>query len=154
MLKDGKLFISWEDIERDSKELVKKILSKKNTYKGIVVISRGGIGVVALLSRLLDIKLIDIMCIASYSNETNQQVELEVFKEPSLAIEDKGKGWLIVDDLIDSGDTYKYVSKALPESDFVCLYNKSNTSTFLDNILYAKDYPKDTWIVLPWEISL
>lgn len=158
MIIHNKINITWQQIEADSRELVKIINENHKTYKGIVAVARGGLGVATLLSRLLDIKLIDVLCMASYDKTSNMQTTTQIFKTPDTAILDKGKDWLVVDDLIDSGDTYKYIKTILPYGDFCCLYNKLDKSSEIhqkadvNSILGVKDYPKDRWIVLPWEI--
>jgi len=147
----AKLSFDWQDVEHDTVTLVKKIKESGALYKGMVVVSRGGLGVAALVSRLLDIKLLDIMCVASYNHANSNKTELQILKNPDLAQKDKGSGWLVVDDLIDSGDTYKYIIKILPQADFACLYNKSNQESFVKNIFFAKNCPRDSWIEFPWE---
>lgn len=147
MAKDIKL---WNEIEEDTIELAKQIEAHNISYKGIVVISRGGLGVAALLSRLLDIKLIDVMCLESYTEDRNR-ASLKVIKEPSLAIQDNGEGWLVVDDLLDSGATLDYSSKILPKAIFCCLYNKNESYQRGEKLIFTKNQPAESWIEFPWE---
>ncbi|MGV3278797.1 phosphoribosyltransferase family protein [Rickettsiales bacterium LUAb2] len=149
----GKLLITWQDVENDLRIIVKKIQQSNKNYKGLVVIARGGLGVAAILSRLLDIKLLDMACLASYDNASNSRLEINDLKKPTTAMEDLGENWLVIDDVIDSGATYDYIRELLPKADFSCLYNKSDNPEYQKLIIYAKAYSKDTWIEFPWEIA-
>lgn len=147
-----KIVFSWQEIEKDTIAVVEKVKKSGIAYKGLVVVSRGGLAVAALVSRLLNIKLLDIMCVASYNCVSSDKVELEVLKNPDLAQRDNGENWLVIDDLIDSGDTYKYIASILPKADFACLYNKLDKENLINKkIIFARNCITDSWIEFPWE---
>lgn len=146
-----KVIFNWQDLEQDCIILFNKIKQLKTSYQGIIAVSRGGLIIAAIISKLLDIKLIDTFCISSYEDDLKESTKLEVLKIPIEAQKDCGENWLILDDLIDSGHTYEYIDNIMPKAHFACLYNKSNKNDYINNIIFAKVYPKDSWIEFPWE---
>lgn len=146
-----KVNFNWQEVEQDCVVLFNKLKKYNLSYKGIIAVSRGGLAIAAIISKLLDIKLIDTLCVSSYEDTLKSFTKLDVLKEPLQAKQDLGEKWLILDDLIDSGYTYEYIHNIMPKAHFACLYNKSNENKYINNIVFAKVYPKDSWIEFPWE---
>jgi len=57
---------------------------------------------------------------------------------------------LIVDDICDSGETFKEFFLEYPHSIFACLHFKPHTSCFKPEFSSNK-FLSDAWIVYPWE---
>ena len=90
--------VSWEELHRTSKALAWRLL-ELGPFEGIVAVTRGGLVPAAIVARELEIRLIETACISSYHG--SEQGRLDVLKgAPSAG---SGKGWLIVDDLVDTG---------------------------------------------------
>ena len=138
--------VSWEEIHRNSKALAWR-LNEKGPFIGIVAITRGGLVPAAIVARELEVRMVDTICIASY--DFQDQSEITVLKESKL--DDEGKGWVIIDDLVDTGETAKIVKKMLPKAHFATLYAKPAgrplVSTFITEV------SQDTWIFFPWEME-
>lgn len=139
--------LSWEDIERDSLWVCEKIKKQNKDFKGIVSISRGGLIPAGLISRHLDITLIENISIVSY--EGQEKKSLNILNELSISKQDLGEGWLVVDDLSDTGSTYSYLKEVLPKGTFVSLYSKPLGLDKVD--IFSKTFPQDVWLVFPWE---
>jgi adenine/guanine phosphoribosyltransferase-like PRPP-binding protein len=81
------------------------------------------------------------------------QGEEEVLGEPKVTklpdFAGDGEGFLIVDDLVDSGTTARVVRALLPKARFACVYAKPAGRGLADYVL--TEVSQDTWIVLPWE---
>jgi xanthine phosphoribosyltransferase len=92
--------VSWEELHRTSKALAWRLL-ELGPFNGLIAVTRGGLVPAAIVARELEIRLIDTACISSYAG--NERGKLDVLK-PSLLAGDGG-GWLIVDDLVDTGET-------------------------------------------------
>ena len=92
--------VSWWELHRDAKALAWRLMALQ-PFAGIVAVTRGGLVPAAVVARELDIRLIDSLCIASYDDR--RQGELEILKAP----QGDGAGWLVVDDLVDTGGTAK-----------------------------------------------
>src|SRR6202050_4147607 len=100
--------VSWDQFHRDSRALAWR-LSSAGPFEAVVCVTRGGLVPAAMMARELGIRLIETVCIASYAHTT--QGDLTVIKTVAPAIVasggGEGKGVLIVDDLVDTGQTAK-----------------------------------------------
>ncbi|MBY0280902.1 MAG: xanthine phosphoribosyltransferase [Alphaproteobacteria bacterium] len=115
--------------------------------KGILAVSRGGLTPASVLGNKLGIRNIRVICLASYG-ETKEFENLKVIYGPN-DIAEGGKGWLIVDDLVDKGGTFKYLHTLYPAAHYVTLAAKPAGKAFTN--FSAKDFAQDIWIVFPWE---
>jgi len=134
--------VSWEQVHRDCKALAWRLLGVCK-WERIVGIARGGLIPAAIIARELDVRLVDTVCVSSYVLRT--QGELSVLKE----ISGDGDGWLIIDDLVDTGKTAQVVRKMLPKAHFAAVYAKPDGRAFVDT--YITEVSQDTWILFPWD---
>ena len=102
----------------------------------------------AIVARELDIRLIDTVCALSY-NQKNKG-EVNVLKE-SLIAED-GKDWLIIDDLVDTGETIKTIRLKLPNAHYATVYAKPSGREQVDT--FITEVSQDTWIYFPWDMEM
>ena len=63
----------------------------------------------------------------------------------------KAGGWLIIDDLVDTGDTARAVRKMLPKAHFATVYAKPAGRPLVDT--YITEVSQDTWIFFPWDME-
>lgn len=136
--------VSWEELHRNAKALAWRLVDD-GPWKGIVAVTRGGLVPAAVVARELDIRLIDTVCIASY--DERKQGALKVLK----GMDSDGSGWLIVDDLVDTGRTAKAVREMLPRAHFATVYAKPAGRPLVDT--YVTEVSQDTWILFPWDIE-
>ena len=139
--------VSWEEIHRNSKALAWR-LSELKPYKGIIAVTRGGLVPAAIVARELDIRLIDTFCVLSYNQKTKG--DIKVLKESSVA--NNGEGWLIVDDLVDTGETIKAIRSSLPNSHYATVYAKPSGREQVDT--FITEVSQDTWIYFPWDMEM
>ena len=135
--------ISWEQLHRDSKALAWRLLDM-DFFEGIIAVTRGGLVPAAIIARELDIRLVDTVCIASYSWK-DRQGEIEVLK----SVNSNGEGWLIIDDLVDTGNTARSVREMLPKAHFATVYAKPAGRPLVDT--FITEVSQDTWILFPWD---
>ena len=64
-------------------------------------------------------------------------------------VEGDGSGWLIIDDLVDSGTTFRQLRKMLPKAHFATVYVKPKGSTLVDTTVIPID--QEMWLVFPWD---
>jgi len=140
--------VSWQEIHLDIRLLV-ELIPPDVDWKGMVAVSRGGLVPAALLAREIDLRLVDTLCIQSYDGR--DQTSLEILKQPSEAVADAGQGWLLVDDIADTGDTLKAARKILPQAHFATVYAKPAGEDLVDSVLHVVS--QDTWVEFPWEQS-
>ncbi len=136
--------VSWEELHRDSRALAWRLV-EGGPWQGIIAVTRGGLVPAAIIARELEIRLIDTVCVASYDREN--QGNLEVLK-PS-GISGDGEGWLIIDDLVDTGETARIVRDMLPKAHFATVYAKPAGRSTVDS--FITEVSQDTWILFPWD---
>ncbi len=123
------------------------MLMPMEPFRGIVAVTRGGLIPAAIVARELECRLIESISVVSYDEES--QGEPSVIKPPSAAGD--GEGFLIVDDLVDSGVTARLVRDLLPRAHFACLYAKPAGKPMADS--FVVEVPQDTWILFPWDTA-
>jgi len=138
--------VTWEELHRTSKALAWRLI-EAGPFKGIVAVTRGGLVPAAVVARELEIRLIDTLCVASY--DERRQGALTVLK--SAAAADHGEGWLIIDDLVDTGRTAQAVRQHLPQAHFATVYAKPAGRPMVDT--FITEVSQDTWILFPWDIE-
>jgi xanthine phosphoribosyltransferase len=136
--------VSWEELHRNAKALAWR-LTGQTPWKGIVAVTRGGLVPAAVVARELELRLIDTLCISSYDEQ--KQGKLTVLKR----VEGDGEGWLIIDDLVDTGKTAKAVREMLPRAHFATIYAKPAGRPLVDT--FVTEVSQDTWILFPWDIE-
>ena len=152
MAYEDELIISWVELHRDARYL-SQLLHQRGAWKGVIAVTRGGMVPAALVARELDIRMVDTVCIASYAPDATggaatQQGELQVLKQ---SIAGDGNGWLLIDDLVDTGRTAQVLRKLLPKAFFATLYAKPAGRSHVD--LFVKEFKQSKWIHFPWDIT-
>lgn len=145
------IVISWPELHRDARYLC-SVLHEIGDWKGIVAITRGGLVPAALVARELDIRLIDTVCVVSYGTGASggaekTQGDIHWIKR----IDGDGAGWLLIDDLVDTGRTARAVREMLPKAHFAALYAKPLGRPLVDT--FVKEFKQDKWIYFPWDID-
>ncbi|MEY3356151.1 MAG: hypothetical protein RL132_418 [Pseudomonadota bacterium] len=145
------IVISWAELHRDTRYL-SSVLHELGAWKGIIAITRGGMVPAALIARELDIRLIDTVCITSYgtgevSGAEQAQGSLKILK----SVSGDGDGFLLVDDLVDTGKTAQAVRAMLPKAHFATLYAKPAGRPIVDT--FVKEFKQNKWIYFPWDID-
>ena len=139
-------FLSWDDIQRDCRALAHRLIDEP--WKGIIAITRGGMIPAAILARELELRVIDTLCIASYRHQ--DQGEADILKAAASAGD--GQGYLLVDDLVDTGNTATIAKKHYPRARFICLYAKPKGQPLADD--YCRAFAQDVWLHFPWDSTL
>ncbi len=146
--------VSWDQFHRDARALAWR-LAAAGPFEALVCITRGGLVPAAIVARELDIRVIETVCISSYQGP-NAQGELKVLKgiAPELTArgDGRGKGVLIVDDLVDTGKTARVVREMLPRAHFATVYAKPLGRPLVDT--FITEVSQDTWIYFPWDTGL
>lgn len=138
--------VTWDQLHRDAKALAWRLM-EKGPWTGMVAITRGGLIPCAIISRELECRLIETVSIVTYDEEKRGQPN--VVKPPAAALESLGAGWLIVDDLVDTGTTAKVVRALLPKAHFATVYAKPAGKPLVDT--FITEVSQDTWILFPWD---
>ncbi|MFD1384472.1 xanthine phosphoribosyltransferase [Rhodanobacter aciditrophus] len=143
--------VSWHELHRDARALSWRLL-EQGPWKGIIAITRGGLVPAAILCREMDIRLIDTICVVSYDSSeeggtANQQGDLRILK----GVEGDGEGYILIDDLVDTGKTAREIRKMLPKAHFATVYAKPAGKPLVDT--FITEVSQDTWIRFPWDME-
>ncbi len=145
--------VTWEEIHRNTRALAWKLLDKGplegGKWKGIIAITRGGMVPACIMARELEILTIETFCITSY--DVKNQSETKVLKAPDF-VEGNGEGWLVIDDLVDTGSTFELARKTLPNAHYACIYVKPKGAKQTDT--YITEFTQDTWVHFPWDMEI
>ena len=136
------VFLSYHDIHTDCIELAKKIKKKYKPEK-LILISRGGLIPGSIIANYLGIQDVDVIALKTYADRRRSK-EIKVYKRIKSE-----KKLVVIDDLVDSGETAKIVKEMMPNSKFVVLYAKTSGKKQADLHLY--DFKDSDWLVFPWE---
>ncbi|MBW4035340.1 MULTISPECIES: xanthine phosphoribosyltransferase [Acidiphilium] len=136
--------VSWDQLHRDSKALAWR-LNAMRPFDGIVAITRGGLIPAAIVARELECRLIETVSIVTYDEE--ERGEPRITKPPTAAGD--GTGFLIIDDLVDTGTTARQVRALLPRAHFATVYAKPAGKELVDT--FITEVSQDTWILFPWD---
>jgi xanthine phosphoribosyltransferase len=143
--------VTWEELHRHSKALAWRLI-ELGPWKGIVAVTRGGLVPAAIIARELDIRLVDTLCVTSYGAEKSTEArETKGSVRVLKGIEGDGEGLLIIDDLVDTGDTARVVREMLPKAHFATVYAKPAGRPLVDT--FVTEVSQDTWIMFPWDIE-
>ena len=151
--------VSWDQIHRDARALAWRLDGKGpgegGSWKAVVGITRGGLVPAAIVSRELDIRVVDTISVKSYHSgggKADQRREAQVIKSPQAEMMGDGTGILIVDDLVDTGKTLELVRSLYPKAHFATVYAKPSGRPMVDT--YITEVSQDTWIFFPWDMAL
>lgn len=140
-----KVHISWEEFHQHTKLLAQKIRAH-GTYNKIIAISRGGLLPAGVISYELDIRNTQAINISSYDGERQRTIEEIVIKADIGEVDEQT---LVIDDLTDTGTTFRLVKQLFPKATLAAVYAKPKGKKDVD--IYGADIP-DKWIVFPWDI--
>lgn len=139
-----KIYIKWNEFHQDTINLCKKI-KQNGKYNKIVAISRGGLLPAGILAYELDIRNTQAINISSYDGEQQRSLDnVEICDNVGSVDENT----LIVDDLSDTGTTFKLLRSRFPNARYVTVYAKPKGQSVVD--IFAREMP-DEWLVFPWD---
>ena len=118
-----KFYVTWDEIEELVDLLCSQIIKSGIQIEYIYGLQRGGLIPAVLLSHKLGIPM---------TQNPNS---------PNI---------LIVDDICDSGETFRELFKMYPKSKFACLHFKPHVSHFNPDFS-ANKFFSDAWLNYPWE---
>lgn len=142
-----KYVVTWDMFQMHARTLAERLMPASQ-WKGIIAVSRGGLFPAAVLTRELGIRHVETVCIASYDHD--QQSELKVLHAAQL--ENGGEGYIVVDDLVDTGNTARAIREMYPKAKFVTVFAKPAGASLVDD--YVIDIPQNTWIEQPWDMGI
>ncbi|WP_281951130.1 phosphoribosyltransferase [Nitrosophilus kaiyonis] len=142
-------YYSYNEFIKDLKILIKKI---DFDFDAIVAIARGGMTIAHLLGEYYDIR--DVFTINSIGYKDTKKLEnIKIFNIPDLK---KYRKILLVDDIIDSGETIKEVTDKIKEK-YPDIKIKVASIFYKKDAVYKPDFfakYANNWIDFFWSIDL
>jgi len=145
----NKVYYPYQEFKEDLKTLIQKI---DQPFDAILGIARGGLSMAQMLGEYYDLR--EVYAINTIGYEDTQKLKsVEVFNIPDLK---SSKQVLIVDDIVDSGDTLEEVLKVLnvtyPKVTFLTASIFYKPTACIKPTWYVKE-PKG-WIEFFWSEDL
>ncbi len=143
-------YISWSEYGNLAEALAEKVRANGKKYDLVIGIARGGIPVAMVVSDHLNVK-IDFINVKSY-NDIGKRTAPRILS--TLVEGVAGKDVLLVDDLVDQGDTMAFLTRYL---------NDQKPKTLETAVMFRKPWSKTEpnyyletvteWIVFPFELG-
>jgi len=150
-LPDKAFPVSWDQFHRDARALAWRLAGLEQSFRAIVCITRGGLVPAAIISRELNIRVIETVCVASYHDYVTQGAMSVLKGITAELLVDGGDGVLIIDDLTDTGKTAAEVRAMMPRAHLACVYAKPKGVPMVDT--FITEVSQDTWIYFPWDMG-
>lgn len=146
------ILLDEETLRRKNKELG-EIISRDYKGKDLVLIGvlKGSVMFMADLMKEITIPCsMDFMAVSSYGNSTSSSGVVRILKDLDFEIE--GKDVLVIEDIIDSGVTLKYLMEYLRARkanslEVVCLLNKPERRKVDMNVKYTGFTVPDEFLI-------
>jgi len=144
-----KYYYSYNEFINDTIALSKEV--NKYNPDTIVAIARGGLTIAHFIAQALNLR--DVFALNSIHYEQDKKLDsIKIFNIPNLT---NAKKVIIVDDIVDSGDTIKEVLTLLSKKYPKCQF-KIATLFFKSTAIIKPDYAikeAKEWIDFFWEID-
>ena len=152
------LFVSWEQYHRNIEQLALQIYDSGWQFGQIVCLAKGGLRIGDILCRLFEQPLA-ILSIAAYGGADNRiRGDVVISQHLSMTSETLGSRILLVDDLVDSGNSLQQAinwlnrryGDGITELKTAVIWQKACSTTQPDfAVQFLADNP---WIHQPFEI--
>lgn len=116
----------------------------------ILGVARGGISIAAMLCYKLKVRKLYSIQVASYDDNNKQSPLTSIVSAP---VDDlNSRETLIVDDIVDTGNTMRMIGWMYPNAKRFALCCKPEMIHLVDYCGFLVD--KDSWVNFPWESEL
>jgi len=130
--------MNWEEVDTLIHNLACKLKGTGFKFAEVVGIGNGGIVPAKLIARDLDIDDIHFIRVKAGKIISNDNFQLE-----------QKRKYLIIDDILDTGNTYRNISKYLQGYD--CTFAFCVARNYYPNVYTGKVLSHKKWVVFPWE---
>ncbi|MCC7060121.1 MAG: phosphoribosyltransferase [Burkholderiaceae bacterium] len=150
------LYVSWDEYNRLIEKLALQVWESNWDFDAVVCLARGGLRIGDVFSRLFD-KPLGVLFTSSYRSDAGTtRGGLLIGEQLACARPLPGPHWLLVDDLVDSGETLRQVLPALrerlvPSGEIrtAVLWRKGASVAAPD--YFIEHLPANPWIHQPFE---
>jgi xanthine phosphoribosyltransferase len=152
--------VPWEVFHADARTLANMLLTLQRNrpikWEAIVCVTRGGMHPAAIIARELEIRVIETVCLALYDYQIKGG-KVKVLKPVGKEFLRRygkygGDQILVVDDLVDTGQTARVIRAMLPKKlHYASLYSKPKGELQVNS--RVDQVSQDTWILFPWDLG-
>ncbi|MBN9461906.1 MAG: phosphoribosyltransferase [Burkholderiales bacterium] len=150
------LHVSWDEYHRLIERLALQVWESGWSFDAVVCLARGGLRIGDVFSRLFD-KPLGVLFTSSYRADAGTRRDALLIGEHLASARPlPGPRWLLVDDLVDSGETLLHVLPALRERHArlheirsAVLWRKGASVATPD--YFVEHLPANPWIHQPFE---
>ena len=150
-----KVYVSWNDVQRQVQELMRQMWQDRWTPDYVVGITRGGLAPANLISQYLQVPM-ETLKVSLRGEEANCESNLWMQEDAA-----RGQNILVVDDINDSGATLNWIRDDWNIHEHwgqnvrvAVLYDNESSAS-----AHSPDYAAESinkaadpqWIVFPWE---
>ena len=170
-----KIYSTWQDVERQTQEILRQINLDRWRPDYVVGLTRGGLVPANLISQYLECRMetLKVSLRDGSEQESNLWMAEDAFGHSDydpMTSDNGRKNILIVDDINDSGATLNWIREDWQSGCFskdkrwkevwgnnvrvACLYDNESSKSKLDvaySAITINKADKDVWIVFPWE---
>ena len=144
--------VSWEEIEKITDELADKIKASGFKPDYIIGITTGGLIPLYFLAKKLD-DIDNILTVSATSYDKDRKKNLRILYLPEIDL--SGKKVLLVDEIVETGDTLKKISEVITDKYKVGELKTATLGVSTDKCQFYPDFyileEKGDWVVFPWE---
>ena len=157
-----KKFYSWHDVEKMCLDITNQMYRQNWKPDYIIGITRGGNVPATIISNMIDVRCealkVSLRDDSGHGNESNSWMAEDALGQPDQDSGGQGKNILIVDDINDTGATFKWIwddwkLEKLHKVKFASL--TENLASNFEHVSYhvheVNKVEEDIWLVYPWE---
>lgn len=147
-----KVYLTDQDCIAAAKDVCEQIVARYDLseFKGIAPVLNGGLIPAYWFRKLLSAQGIDLplalIDVRSYTDQV--QGALKAVSLPDLG---DGQGWIILDEVCDTGATFSFLQSHYPRAVYASLTVKEKGRGVVG--FFSRLFHQDQWIVFPWEIE-
>ncbi len=143
------IYLTWKDYGKMATELAGRVLRSRHKFDVVVGIARGGVPLSMVIADELGVR-IEIINVKSYNGTRGDRTRPHILSTLTSSL--GGRRVLLVDDLIEEGDTImamsKYLLRQKPKSlETAVMFTKPWNKVKPDFSLMEVD----KWVVFPWD---
>ena len=140
--------VTWDEVRHLTHRLLKDVkTSDVPPYRGVVSIGRGGMVPASLMAHALGISDVLMLPLRSFESSGERGAVASYGALPELA--DGGEGWLIVDDIADTGSTLVETILLYPKAHTLTYYYKASSKVRPNYT--GRTVGDDHWLFFPWD---
>ncbi len=139
--------MTWENVEEAIGRILEQLKEIEYIPLTIIAVAKGGVIPAALIHQAYPLAAFHTMRVKSYAHEMVPKDPEIIGTIPSPTIYDD-PGTLIVDDILDSGGTYRHIRRLFPNATyaFMSVRDKNVSEAPIRGWIWGRG-----WVVFPWE---